>query len=115
MTHMIELTFNQVKNIVGDGENDGNQHLLLFPASFQKISFLGSFNSASSNNFLDWSKLKTLADYKVNETEKLKLVLGRIESIVGKGEDAGNQNFLLFQQYFQKACFSRLIKVGIVW
>ena len=28
--------------------------------------------------------------------EKLKFVLGRVENIMGKGENAGNQHFLLF-------------------
>ena len=30
----------------------------------------------------------------------------RVENIVGKGENAGDQHFLLFQQYFQKPSFS---------
>ena len=29
-------------------------------------------------------------------TEKMKLVLGRVENIVGKGENAGFQHFLFF-------------------
>ena len=36
-------------------------------------------------------------------TEKLNLFLGRVENIVGKGENAGYQHFLLFPQIFQKA------------
>ena len=39
--------------------------------------------------------------------EQLKFVLGRVESIVGKRENAGYQRFLLFLQCFQKASFSR--------
>ena len=39
----------------------------------------------------------------------------RIENIVGKGENAGNQHFLLFLQCFQKATVSGSLKVGIVW
>ena len=39
----------------------------------------------------------------------------RVENIVGKGEIAGNQHFLLFPQFFQKAFSSRLLKGGIVW
>ena len=35
--------------------------------------------------------------------EKLKFVLGRVENIVEKGENAGYQHFLLFPQCFQKA------------
>ena len=38
----------------------------------------------------------------------------RVENIVGKGENAGNQHFLLFPQCFQKASFLGLLKVGIV-
>ena len=48
-------------------------------------------------------------------TEKLKCLLGRIENIVGKEENAGYQHFLLFPQCFQKLSFSGLFKVGTVW
>ena len=63
------------------------------------------FNSLPNNEFPDWSKLKVIAHDKVNFTEKLKFVLGRIEDIVGKGENAGYQHFLLFLQCFQRASF----------
>ena len=46
----------------------------------------------------------------INVTKKLKFVLGRVENIVGKGENAGYQNFLLFPQCFQKAFLKRVIK-----
>ena len=36
-------------------------------------------------------------------TEKLKFVLGRVENIVGKGENPGYQHFLLCQDCFLKA------------
>ena len=39
----------------------------------------------------------------------------RVENIVGKGENAGYQHFLLFTLCFQKPSFSCLLKVGIVW
>ena len=73
------------------------------------------FNSVPNNKILDRSKLKAFADNKINETEKLKFVLERVENIVGKGENDGYQHFLLFPQCFQKASFSRLLKVKIVW
>ena len=38
-----------------------------------------------------------------------KFVSGRTENIVGKGENCGYQNFLLFPKCFQKASFSRLL------
>ena len=55
------------------------------------------FKSAPNDKILDWFKLKAFAD-KINVTEKLKFVLGRVENIVGKGENAGYQHFLLFPQ-----------------
>ena len=38
-----------------------------------------------------------------------------VENIVGKGENAGYQHFLLFPQYFQKVSPLGSLKVGIVW
>ena len=40
--------------------------------------------------------------------------LGWVENIMGKGENAGYQHFLLFAQCFQKASFSGSLKVGVV-
>ena len=74
-----------------------------------------TFNSLPNDKFIDWSKLKDLADNKINATEKLKFLLGRVENIVGKGENAGHQHFLLFLQCFQKASLPGSLKVGIVW
>ena len=54
------------------------------------------FNSLPNDIFLGCSKLKAFADNKINVNEKLKFVMGRVENIVGKGENAGNQHFLLF-------------------
>ena len=78
-------------------------------------SRMSSINSLPHNKILDWSKLKAFADDKLNATEKLKFVLGRVEKIVGKGENAGYQHFLLFPQCFQKPSLSGSLKVGIVW
>ena len=64
---------------------------------------------------LDWPKLKAFADDKINVTQTLKFVLGRKEKIVGKGENAAYQHFLLFPQCFQKASVSGLLKFGTVW
>ena len=41
-------------------------------------------------------------------------LLSRVENIVGKGENAGYQHFLLFQQCLQKEPFSGSLGVGIV-
>ena len=57
---------------------------------------LAQFNSLPNNKIVDWSNLKASADDKIYVTEKSKFVLGRVEDIVGKGENAGYHNFLLF-------------------
>ena len=53
------------------------------------------------------TKLKAIADDKINVTKQLKFVFGGIENIVGKRESADYQHFLLSPQCFQKAFFSR--------
>ena len=37
-------------------------------------------------------------------------VFDRVDNIVGKGENAGYQHFLLFPQYFQKVLYLKLVK-----
>ena len=61
------------------------------------------------------TKLKVYEDDKINVIGKLKLVLERVENIVGKGENAGYKHFLLFLQCFQKVPFSGSFKVGFAW
>ena len=67
------------------------------------------------DKILDWSKLKQFADdnfeFDVNSRTFSKLV----ENTVGKGEIARHEQFLLFPQCFQKACFPRASKGVIVW
>ena len=53
------------------------------------------------------------ADDKINEMEKF--LLGRVEDIVGKGENAGLPAFSPFPTMFSKGFFYRVIKVMIVW
>ena len=79
------------------------------------LSVLKWFNSLPNVKILDRSKLKAFAEDKINVTEILKFVLERVENIVGKGENAGYQHFLLFLQCFQKASYKGSLKVGIVW
>ena len=62
-----------------------------------------SFNSLPNNKFLHWSNFKAFADNKINVSEKVKYVLGRLENLVGIGENAGNQHYFL--QRFQKDSF----------
>ena len=67
------------------------------------------------DNISDQPKLKAFEDNKVKATGKLKFVLGRVENIVGKGENASCQHFLLFQQCFQKTYVTGLLRVVTVW
>ena len=49
------------------------------------------FNSLPTNKILHLTELKGLAEDKKNVTKKIVIcLLGRIENIVGKGENAGN-------------------------
>ena len=114
MLNVAEMNFcifdiKRIKRTWGKSRKLGRptQHFLLFSTSL--------INTLPHNKILDWSKLKAFADDKLNATEKLKFVLGRVENIVGKGENAGHQHFLLFPQCFQKPSLSGSLKVGIVW
>ena len=62
------------------------------------------FDSLPKDKILDRSKLKAFADNKISLNEKLKLVLGRVENIVGKGENAGNQPFNVFKSPLFQGC-----------
>ena len=78
-----------------------------------------SFNSIPTDKILDQIKFKALADDKINVTEKFKIVLGREENLLRKGENAGYQYFLLFPKCFEKLPSSGKrkkgsLKVGIV-
>ena len=59
--------------------------------------------------------MKTFAEDTITVTQKLKFVFAGIENIVGKGENAGFQHFLLFIQCFQKVSLPGSLKVRIVW
>ena len=72
-------------------------------------------SSLPNDNFLDWTKFKAFADDNLNVAKRMISVYDRVENIVGKGENAGYQHFLLFPQCFQKVSFSVSLKVGTVW
>ena len=61
--------------------------------------------SLTNNKILDQSKLKAFADDNLNVNKELKLALGRVENIVGKGENADYQHFLLFHNVFKRLYF----------
>ena len=72
-------------------------------------------NPLPNNKILALTKLKGFADDKINVTQKMKFVLGRIENIVGKGENTGDQHFLLFPLCFRTVSYTGSVKVVIVW
>ena len=49
----------------------------------------------------------------MNVAEKLNFILGRVESIVEKGENDCYQHFLLFGQCVQKGSCTGLLEIGI--
>ena len=53
--------------------------------------------------------MKTFADNILTVGKKLKFLFNQVENIVGKGENAGYQHFLLFPQCFQKPNFPRIV------
>ena len=64
---------------------------------------------------IDWSKLKQSADDNFEFRENSRKFSKWIENTVGKGEIARYEQFLLFPQCFQKACFPGVSKGVIVW
>ena len=64
---------------------------------------------------LDFSKLKEFADDNFKFDENGRKLSKWVENTVGKGEIARYEQFLLFPQCFQKACFQGASKGVIVW
>ena len=70
-------------------------------------------NSLPNDKILEWSKFKEFADDKIDFIEKLKVGWVRVENIVGKGENAGYQHFLLFHSVFKSPLFQGRLKSGL--
>ena len=83
-------------------------------ADMQQGLFWERLTSTKLQNF-KMVQLKSFADDSLKVTQMAKFVLHMVENIVGKGENAGNQHFLLSPQCFQQVPFSGLLKVGILW
>ena len=81
----------------------------------QRTYSLTILNPLPDDEILDWSKLKQSAgdnfEFDVNSKNFSKLV----ENTEGKGEIARYEQFLLFPQCFQKACFPGASKGVFVW
>ena len=61
-----------------------------------------SFNSGPKDKISGLSQFKVFADDKIRVTRKLKFVVGRLENIVGKRENAERQHFFPFPAMFPK-------------
>ena len=73
------------------------------------------FNPFTDDKILDKSKLKQSADDNFKFDENSRKFSERVENTVGKGEIARYEQFLLFPQCFEKACFLGASKGVIVW
>ena len=78
-------------------------------------NLLNSFNSLPDFKMLDWSKLNAFVDEKIKIAKMMIFVIDRVENIVGKGENAGYQYFLLCPQCFLKPTIPGSLKSDIVW
>ena len=85
---------------------------VIWKALFYKpILFL---NLYPNEKILDKTKLKAIADDKLNITVMMISLFDRVENTVGKWENAGYQHFFLFLQRFPKLSSLGTLKVGIV-
>ena len=75
---------------------------------------LSLLNLLPNINIFDWSKLKAFACDKTNINEKLKFNLGMVGNIVGKGENAYYQYFVLFLQFLKGFFFKVIIILDCV-
>ena len=58
------------------------------------------FNPLPHDKIFEVTKLKVFADDKWNVAAMTIFLFDKVENTVGKGENAGNQHFLLFPQCF---------------
>ena len=129
------------ENIVEKGENAGNQHFLLFPQWFLSnleekllsgpsliccllvLSVSSSLRLPSDEELTHYQ----MTNFRLLQTERVcrwqffkfdengRKLSKQVENTVGKGEIARNEQFLVFPQCFQKACFPEASKGVIVW
>ena len=71
--------------------------------------------SITRQQILDSSKRKEFADDNFKFDENGRKLFKRVENTVGIGEIAHYEQFLLFPQCYQKACFPEASKGVIVW
>ena len=74
-----------------------------------------AFNPLPDDKILDRSNLKQSADDNFKFDENSRKFSKWVQNTVGKGELVRYEQFLLFPQCFQKACFLEASKGVIVW
>ena len=111
MNEKLKFALGKVGNTVGKGENAGYQ----LCQGRHNTRIVKGLNSLPNNKILDWSKLKAFGDEKFIMVKMMISLCDMVENIVGKGENAAYQHFLLFPQHFEKLSVSGSLKVGIVW
>ena len=74
-----------------------------------------SLTLITRRQILDSSKLKEFADNNFKFDENCRKLSKWVENTVGKGGIASYEQFLLFPQCFQKACFPGASRGVIVW
>ena len=79
------------------------------------LSATVNFTLYRTTHFKNKSILKAFADDILNVVQMMICATDWVENIVGKGEKAGYQHFLLFPKCFLKASFPGSLKIGIVW
>ena len=72
-------------------------------------------NPLPDDKISDWSKLKEFEDDNFKFEENGRKLSKQVENTVEKGEIAAYEQFLLFPQCFQKACFPGASEGVIVW
>ena len=89
--------------------------MLVSKIFFLLSQFFLSLNPLPDNKILDRSNLKQSADDNFKFDENSKKFSKQVENTVAKGEIARHEQFLLFPQCFQMACFLGASKGVIVW
>ena len=77
--------------------------------NLRRIS-MDSFLTMQTKKKIASSKFRARADEKSNVGLEVEFVLGKVENIAGKRENAGYQHFLLFPQCFQRSVLSVAVK-----
>ena len=86
-----------------------------FPGASKGVIVWEWVKPLPNDKILDLTKLKAFTDYKLNVARMMISLLDTVGSTLGKGENAGYQQFLVFLQCFPKPSTYGSLKDGIVW